>query len=466
MNESRPIKNITLNIPVKVPQARFSRDNRYIIDSDGRKVDIDDPRVVIVEPSSRNPYGKRLVVRLYEKHNRKIRIADETDPDTIQYAKKICSGRECLPSFGIAGEMLKDIHENREPEEITIYRNPVNQHGPCQNGNWPLLWQNFADRLNLKDIICGVSSSKRNNYFGLGFDFAVFEFMLFLTGHILTELRNVLECTAENKDVAFNKFNEALDRLVDSFNDEKSFKKGLKDFVKEISKTPLKKSVSELPKVLIIGGLNLQFCHYPVEDYFLEQEIIPKVVDLSETMDWLSAERAYRYGFKRGKIHPNDQLKLFGILLSFFNNNQKEVREALKSIIRLSAFTRRARSYREIIAKSGLIFDKTPSFRHLADLSYEYLSHNGITEASVIAGRFIHAVETDVYDGIVNLGCFNCNPAMNSQAIIRPIANRSDIAYTALDVEGPWLSTNQRRLLETIAVRAKRIREIKNEKNA
>ncbi len=428
-------------------------------------MEINDPRVVIVEPSARNPYGKRFVVRLYEKHNRKIRIADETNPDTIQYAKKICSGRECLPSVGMAGEILKDIHENRKPEEITIYRNPVNQHGPCQNGNWPLLWQNFADRLNLKNIICGVSPSKRNHYFGFDFDFAVFEFMLFLTGHKITELRNALECTAENKEIAFNRFDEAFDRLLDSVKDEKSFKMGLRDFAREIAKIPQNKSVSELPKVLIIGGLNLQFCHYPVEEYFLGQEIIPKVVDLSDTMDWAFAERAYRYGFKRGKMHPEDQLNLFGICLSFFSNNLKEARAALKSIIRLSAFTRRAHSYREIIARSGLIFDKTPSCRYLAKIGYDYLSHNGITEASAIAGRFIHAVETDIYDGIINLGCFNCNPAMNSQAIIRPIANRSDIAYIPLDVEGPWLSTNQRRLLETIAVRAKRIREIKNKKN-
>ena len=52
---------------------------------------------------------------------------------------------------------------------------------------------------------------------------------------------------------------------------------------------------------------------------------------------------------------------------------------------------------------------------------------------------------------------------MNSQPIIRPIANKSDIPYAALDCEGPWLSTNQLRLLETMAVQAKRERRRKNE---
>ena len=53
---------------------------------------------------------------------------------------------------------------------------------------------------------------------------------------------------------------------------------------------------------------------------------------------------------------------------------------------------------------------------------------------------------------------------MNSQAIIRPLANKSDIPYAAIDCEGPWISTNQRRLLETIAIQAKRVRKEKNER--
>jgi hypothetical protein len=52
---------------------------------------------------------------------------------------------------------------------------------------------------------------------------------------------------------------------------------------------------------------------------------------------------------------------------------------------------------------------------------------------------------------------------MNSQAIIRPLANKSEIPYAAVDCEGPWLSSNQKRLLETIAVQAKRLRRKKNE---
>lgn len=61
-----------------------------------------------------------------------------------------------------------------------------------------------------------------------------------------------------------------------------------------------------------------------------------------------------------------------------------------------------------------------------------------------------------------DLGSFNCQPAMNSQAVIRPLANTGDVPYVAMDCECPWISTNQRRLLETVAVQAKRIRKMKS----
>jgi hypothetical protein len=277
----------------------------------------------------------------------------------------------------------------------------------------------------------------------------------------LTEARNALHCAAENRDSALNTFEEVTDRFIQHVRNDKTLKAGLKEWAKEVSKIPLDRSVLKIPKILIIGGLNLQFCHYPVEEYFLEQGIIPKVVDPSETIQTLLAERAIRHGFKRGLMKPQQQLNLKNILLSFLSRNFKNTKDALISMSRVNAYHRKSHQYRKIIGKSGLLFDESPSYASLLTNSYEFVSHNGFTEASTITGRFLNSRKSRVYDGIINLGCFNCSPAMNSQAIIRPIANKTNIAYSAVDVEGPFISTNQRRLLETIAIQAKRIRENK-----
>ncbi|MHA1727720.1 MAG: hypothetical protein ACTSWY_03195 [Promethearchaeota archaeon] len=463
MTQVNYLKNYSTANKKEVKQAKFSKDYRYIIDSDGNKVKLNDSRVVFVEPAARNPYGKRFVENFYKIIGRNIRIADDTTHDILQYSKKICSGRECLASVGIAGAILKDINEYRKDNEITLYQNPMNQHGPCQNGNWPLLYQNFTKRLNVKNIIIGVSPSHRNHYLGMSKPEIILFNILFSIGHYLVEVKNALQCVAQDKESAINKFEEQTDILVEKVENEKILKNGLKDWSKQISKIPLKKSVKETPKVLIFGGLNLLFCHYPVEDYFLKQQIIPKVVDIGETMEWLFSERAVRYGFKRGFVNPKKQLSIWSILFSFFRNNTKEAYKALESQIRVFILNRKSASYRRILEKTGLLFDDPPSFKDLARNSYKYVSHNGFTETSITTGRFLHSVKSGVYDGYVNLGSFNCAPAMNSQALVRPIANKlDDIAYIALDVEGPWLSTNQRRLLETIAIQIKRIHNDRN----
>jgi hypothetical protein len=87
-----------------------------------------------------------------------------------------------------------------------------------------------------------------------------------------------------------------------------------------------------------------------------------------------------------------------------------------------------------------------------------HASHIGFHETTVTAGRYKLSAQDAAYDGIINLGSFNCAPAMNSQAVIRPLANRIDVPYAAIDCEGPWISANQRRLLETVAVQARRVR--------
>ena len=111
---------------------------------------------------------------------------------------------------------------------------------------------------------------------------------------------------------------------------------------------------------------------------------------------------------------------------------------------------------------SGLLFDHHISFAEIMEAGHKYVSYNGFTETAVTTGRYVCSENDGLYDGFINLGSFNCQPAMNSQAIIRPLANASDVPYVALDCEGPWISANQRRLLEAVAVQAKRLKERKN----
>jgi predicted nucleotide-binding protein (sugar kinase/HSP70/actin superfamily) len=462
MTEIEQPENLEINRKFK--QAQFSHDFKFIIDSDGQKVELDDPRIVFVNICARNPYGKRLVIDMYEKHNRRLRISEDTDYKILQYGKKICSGRECVVTVASVGAALKDIQENRKDNEITIYLAPIDQHGPCQNGGWPVLWNSFAKRLKLKNVIFYALPKYSNNYLGLNQELVAFENIYFIIGHYITEARNALQCVAEDKTMALNKFEGLTNSFIENVKSgKKTLKTGLVQWAKEIAKIPLSTTVEETTKVLIFGGINLIFDHYPIEDFFLNKGIIVKVLDLAEFMSLLLSESTMRFGFKRGKFTPKEQFEELSRDLSDLNEaDSREARRARRNRDTINFLNSQCQSYRKIIGKSGLLFDSHVDIVTILEEGNKYVSSNSMTETPEVTGRFIHSVKEGHYDGLINLGTFNCQPAMNSQAIIRPLANKSDIPYAAIDCEGPWISTNQRRLLETVAVQAKRLRKQKN----
>ena len=446
----------------EVVQAKFS--GNCILDSDGHKVDLNDPRIVYVLPEPRNYYGRRLVKDLYASHNLNVRISGETDVSTLDYGKKICSGRECLPSLAIAGAVLKDIHEDRKENEITIYTTPIDQHGPCQNGAWPVLWATFARRLSLKNALFYQTPNYHNNYLGLNKDFIAQEKLNFIIGQYIIEARNALRCTAEDRYSALNKFEEIADKFIESVKlKEKTIKTGLLKWAKEVAKIPLKDSVEETTKILIFGGLNLMFDHYPIEEFYLEKGIITKVSDLAEAMTLLLSENILKFGLKKGLLTPKEQFD--ESLINFSELNEKEQKEASKaerSKAMINFLDTQCKTYRRIMGKSGLLFDSYVEIDKLLEEGHKYASANSMTETPQIVGRYLFSLKDQIFDGLINLGTFNCQPAMNSQAIIRPLANKSEVPYAAIDCEGPWISSNQKRLLETIAVQAKRLRKKKN----
>jgi predicted nucleotide-binding protein (sugar kinase/HSP70/actin superfamily) len=425
-----------------------------IIDSNGQRVEYDDPRVAHIITVDINPIAKRLIQRVYQSSGRTLRLADETDPEIMQYARRLCSGRECVPMTAMAGATLKDILNYRTDNEISIYFT-LNQQGPCQNGAWPLVWETFGKRLNISNIIFGVWSGEANNFLGLSPMHEIAVNGGFLLGDLLEETRNTLECLATDKRSAMEIFEAELSSFIQSFTfDQDELEQALEKMAVRLAEIPLKAALEETPRVLIIGGLNLLFVHDPVTEYFLEQGILAKVVPFSEGLSWLTSEEIVRYGFKHGLIRPKEQ---FGH--SPRGADQEDAVKARQSRFRLNLIDMIETRLRSRVEKSGLTFARHVPYVDIIEAGSSHATHIGFTETTGTTGRFLCSVKQDDYDGIVNLGSFNCAPAMNAQAVIRPLANRSNVAYAAIDCESASLSANQRRLLETVAVQAKRIRK-------
>ncbi len=454
-----------------VKQARLSDTLDYIIDSSGNRVNFDDPRIVHIGAVDGSPYAKQLMINLYKKHGRKLRTIPATCAETMQPARRFCSGRECVPMTAMAGAVLNDIAHYRCKDELSIYFT-LDQNGPCQNGAWPVVWESIAHRLNPANAVFGVWPKAENQWLGLGDDIVKEFVACYMLGDLFDEAKNALQVVAQDAARAMDAFEGAFDKFSRCLAGDGSIHASLNDWARAVARIPRKTGVGQTPKVLLFGGLNLQFVHYPMTAYFIEQGIIPKVVDATEGMLWLISETVLRYAYKLGRTSPESQFSIPRLMMSWVRSRirsmfwghggRDEAAGALKTRIGMLIADRMIRRFRSIMSISGLMVDAHAPFVDLAVAGHRYATYNGFTETPVTAGRYVHAVKTGIYDGLINVGSFNCQPAMNAQAVIRPLANRDDMPYAAIDCEGPFLSANQRRLLEVVAVQARRRKAMRN----
>ncbi len=438
--------------------ARLSEGLDFIVDAEGTRVEYGDPRVVHVWTTPHSPHALRMIEKVYEDRGPGFRSVGRIRPETMQYARKLCSGRECVPMTATVGAALEDIRNRRGDDEITIYFS-LDQEGPCQNGAWPLVWETFTKRLGLGNVICGVWPAAGNGYLGLGNEYNLLVNGCLFLGDLFDEAKNTLLCLALDRHKALRAFEDAFARFLERFGEggDKAIDPALAQWAEELSGIPLRAKVGETPKVLIIGGLNLLFVHDPVTDYFLGQGIIPKLVPYAESLCWLAAETVVRHGFRHGLITPKEQFSHKPP-----KSNREEALSFRRSRFNVTLVTSVEKRFRGLMEASGLLFDEPVPFLEIAEEGHRYASHIGFTETTITTGRFVCSSKGGLYDGLVNLGSFNCQPAMNAQAVIRPLANGSEVPYVAVDCEGPWLSAGQLRLLENLAVRVKRVRTEKN----
>jgi len=287
---------------------------------------------------------------------------------------------------------------------------------------------------------------------GIPIDYAINDCILL--GDLFEEARNALTIAAQDSPSALQDFDRAFDRFAEYLKvSTDPLDQLLTSWVEKMKRIPLAREVGSVTKVLIIGGLNLMFVHQPVSAYLLEQRIVPKVVDVADGACWVESEDTIRLGFKSGYMTPDEQFAFKPA-----RDDRASALKIRKSRLGVKMIESRLLRFRAVMGETGLLFDRHHRYADIISAGHPYASGNSFTETTATVGRFILSSKDGIYSGFINLGAFNCQPAMNAQAILRFLSGRNDQPYIAIDCEGPWLSTSQRRLLETLSVRAKRHR--------
>ncbi len=441
-------------------RARFSEGFDFIIDSEGNRVQLDDPRVVHVWPFYTGANVSRMIESAFGQFNWNFRFVGKTTPQGLELGRRVFSGRECYPCISIAGETLVDLEENRGDDEVTIYYG-VDIQGACQSAAWPIVWETIISRTNPSNAVFNVTPQIHNNYFGKGMKFALAIVVAALVGDLLEEAETTLTCLAKDKDSALVTFTSESAKVIESARrGTVAVSSALSQWADRVAQIPLQRRVAQVPRILIFGGLGTMFLHHQVGDYMLEHGVIPKVEETTGFLSLVLGRQVLRYGLKRGLTEPQDQYRTPSIVASLLNpeNQLAEGIKALRSRASLVGVDLLQRYFRKVARRSGLLYYEPIPTQDVIKKGNQYSSYSCDVETPLNLGLYACTIENRDIDGLVNICYFSCPPCMNAQTIIKSLASTSDIPFAAIDCDTPEISMNQRRLLESVAIQARRIR--------
>lgn len=427
----------------------------FVIDSEGQRLGLDHERVTHVLLADLPWITAQMFTSFYSTLGWEVITTPDMNYDILQKARKVCSGRECLPFLAMMGNVVAHL-DSRPEGEFTIFH-LLDQEGPCQNGNWYDIFPIIVKELGQENAVAAWPTMS-NGYMEGGEKAAAIIAASNILGDLLGEVRSSLRCAAQDVESALKILDEQERTLLkEGCRGIIAAERQLRRTAQCLANIPLRHRPQDLSKVLLFGGIGHIFIDKPLQRFFEEKGILTKTNDISEFISLLESEWLGRSGFAHGHTRPEEQYSLAIIIrdlvMGSFRCNSLR---ALRARIHCQAVEWLEKRWRGIMAGSGLLFSQHIPFRKLLQESHDMISRNGYTEAPCTIGRYFTSLNANGFDGYVNIGAFSCAPANSASAVINVLSKHSNIPYATIEADGTVITPSQIRQLETVAAQCLR----------
>lgn len=440
--------------------ARIEQENGHaiIVTGNGRRIALDAPEVVHAFLSDGDSFVSSMMAGYYAASGWRVAELPNTNVEILRSARKVCSGRECLPFLSMIGKVVSYL-EKRLPGEVTVFH-LLELQAPCQLGAWydaaPIIFEQLGEEEALV-----VWPTPGNNYLDLPARFSAMKAAALVASDIIAEMRSSLVSLAKDQSAALASLREfEQDLIAASSIGLLAVERVLRSGARKLAEVPLRKLVAETPRVLLFGGISRVFVGAPVMTFFEERGILIKTTEWSEFMCVLAAQDIVPYGFSEGYLEPDSQCPLPALLVNLFRPRERNAAaRAMKARISITFVEALDQRWRQIASESGLLFSPYVKFGQVQTEGHQRISVNGLTEAPFTIGRYAVMMGSGAFDGFVNIGVFNCAPANTASAVIQSLSLQSDTPYAIIEADGDPLTASQLRQLETVAAQCRRRRE-------
>jgi predicted nucleotide-binding protein (sugar kinase/HSP70/actin superfamily) len=427
----------------------------YVLDSEGQRLGLDHERVTHVLLADLPWITSEMFASFYSTLGWKAITTPDMNYETLQKARKVCSGRECLPFLAMMGKVVAYL-ESRPDDEFTIFH-LLDQEGPCQNGSWYHIFPIIMKELGQENAVAAWPILP-NHYLGGGEKAALILAAASIIGDLMCEVRSSLRCVAKNSEAALEKLDEQEQTLLEAGRKGLlAVDRQLRRSAKELAAIPLLRSPKGLPKVLLFGGIGRIFVDKPIQQFFEEKGILTKTNDISEFISLLESEWMERSGFAHGHIRPEEHYSLATIIGDLaFKSSRTKTFQAMHARVHCTAVEWLEKRWHGIMAESGLLFSHYTPFREVIQECHDMISRNSLTEAPCTLGRYFTCLKANAFDGYVNIGAFNCAPSNSASAVINILSKRINVPYATIEADGTVITPSQIRQLETVAAQCVR----------
>jgi predicted CoA-substrate-specific enzyme activase len=423
--------------------------NMGVVNSAGEFVRLDDERVHHILLADLPEITSRIMASLYGTLGWRTSTTPDMNFETLQKARQVCSGRECLPFLAMMGKVVSHL-ETRPADEFTLFH-LLESEGSCQISNWYDAVNVVMRRLGQGNTAT-LWPSMKNNYLGGGDKTALMLVAATLAGDLMEEARSSLRCLAKNPESALRILSESEDALVKAASQGLlAADRELPHIAKRLGQIPLRGKPKDAPRILLFSGINRVFVDNPVREFLESRGILAKTSDVSEFNSFVEFRHIWTSGFEYGSIHPEEHSPINLLYNRACHFSDIKTGLALRAYIHCRVIEWLEKRWWCLMEPSGLLFSDYIPFREIAREGHNKVSWNGYTEAPCTLGRYYASLHKNGYDGYINIGAFNCTPANTATAVINALSRQNNAPYATLEADGTVITPGQLRQLETVA---------------
>ena len=352
---------------------------------------------------------------------------------TIQVARAHASGKECVPSHLVLGSALEFFFsEKYRKDELYLLFVPITT-GPCRTGQYYVYYENLFKDLRLENVVVFILSAD-NSYTELGPSFAKQMWIGLVLSDYLKDIQCSLLATAVDPKKAEKDFENSWRKVMNAveYNPKKLWKE-LQHVAADVKKIPLKRKVTDCPRVLVVGEIYVRRDDFAVGELIelmSERGIVVKVAGISEWIHYLDFVREYalkkliklRKPGRRLFSKPSKDLKKLQIEEWWKHHIEKKTLSILKP--------------------TGLIPETPHDMREIMKYTVEHFVNLELnSEIAVSSGSAAAAMDTG-YSGIVNISPFACLIGRVIEGLFTPWARERNYPILSVEVDGNLLPPN------------------------